>query len=39
MILQAKVVVTETIQARLATTDCPLFKLEQVIGKGSGSYS
>jgi|GEM_PF-206633 len=34
VILQAKVVVTETIQARLATTDCPLFKLEQVIGEG-----
>lgn len=33
-ILQAKVVVTETIQARLVTTDCPLFKLEQVIGEG-----
>ena len=34
VILQARVVVTETIQARLATTDFPIFKLEQVIGEG-----
>lgn len=33
-ILQARVIVTETIQARLETTDFPLFKLEQVIGEG-----
>jgi outer membrane biosynthesis protein TonB len=33
-ILQARVVVTETIQAHLVTTDFPLFKLEQVIGEG-----
>lgn len=34
VILQARVVVTETIQARLTTTEFPLFKLEQVIGEG-----
>ena len=33
-ILQARVIVTETIQARLETTDFPLFKLEQVNGEG-----
>src|SRR5690554_310275 len=34
VILQAKVVVTETIQVRLVTGDFSLFKLEQVIGEG-----